>query len=241
MSDATVPVVSLRGVAKTFRPAGSEPVRALTNVDLTVGRHESVAVIGPSGSGKSTLLHILGCLDVPTEGTYLLNGVDVASLSDSERAAQRGREIGFVFQQFHLLSHRSVIENVELGALYGTTKMRPKRRRERLDAAYTALERVGLTHRVNALARTLSGGEKQRVAIARAISDNASFLLADEPTGNLDTANTNAVLDVFDRLQADGLTLIMITHDPTVAARLQRQVSITDGRLNEHAPMVASR
>ena len=232
-ADDCVPVVEFLGVSKSFHPPGSEPVRALRHVDLRVARHESVAIIGPSGSGKSTLLHIIGCLDTPTTGIYRLNGTNVAELTDAGRAALRGREIGFVFQQFHLLAHRSVIENVELGALYGTTTVAPKRRAERLDAAHHALARVGLTQRTNATARTLSGGEKQRVAIARAICDHPSLLLADEPTGNLDSVNTAAVLDVFDRLQADGLTLILITHDPTVAHRLQRQVAITDGQLTE--------
>ncbi len=224
-------VVDLTEVTKVFQPPGSAPVHALRNVNLRVEKHESVAIVGPSGSGKSTLLHILGCLDIPTSGTYRLNGVDVASLNDGGRAAIRGREIGFVFQQFHLLSHRSVIDNVELGSLYGTTSRAPKPRRERLQLAADALERVGLSHRLRASARTLSGGEKQRVAIARAIADQPSLLLADEPTGNLDTENTNSVLDVLDRLQADGLTLIMITHDVAVARRLQRQVDISDGYL----------
>jgi putative ABC transport system ATP-binding protein len=230
------PVVELSDVSKVFQPPGTAPVHALRTVNLTVQPHESVAIVGPSGSGKSTLLHILGCLDIPTGGTYRLNGVDVASLTDAGRAAIRGREIGFVFQQFHLLSHRTVIDNVELGSLYGTTRHAPKPRRERLHLAAAALERVGLTHRLNATARTLSGGEKQRVAIARAIADSPSLLLADEPTGNLDTENTNSVLDVLDRLQADGLTLIMITHDLTVARRLQRQVDISDGYLTAGSP-----
>lgn len=231
--DATVPVVHLDSVSKVFDAESPVPVHALREVELRVQRHESVAIVGPSGSGKSTLLHIIGCLDVPTSGRYLLNGVDVASLDDRGRAALRGREIGFVFQQFHLLAHRSVLENVELGAVYGTTHHPPPRRRERVAAAREALHRVGLDHRVNALTRTLSGGEKQRVAIARAITSQPSLLLADEPTGNLDTTNTLAVLDVFDRLRADGLTLIVITHDHGVAARLERHVTITDGTLHE--------
>ena len=227
------PVVHLDGVSKVFDPDSPAPVHALRNVDLVVHRHESVAIVGPSGSGKSTLLHIIGCLDIPTSGRYLLNGVDVASLDDRGLAALRGREIGFVFQQFHLLAHRSVLENVELGALYGTTHHQPPRRRERITAALDALHRVGLDHRVNALTRTLSGGEKQRVAIARAITSEPSLLLADEPTGNLDTTNSRAVLDVFDTLRADGLTLVVITHDLDVADRLERHVTITDGALHD--------
>jgi putative ABC transport system ATP-binding protein len=231
-ASAAVPVLRLDKVSKTYEPKGAAAVLALRQVDLVVEAHDSVAIVGPSGSGKSTLLHIIGCLDTPTSGTYELNGVDVAALDDSGRAALRGREIGFVFQQFHLLAHRSVVENVELGSVYGTSKQPPARRRERLAQAGESLERVGLGHRVNALARTLSGGEKQRVAIARAISSNPSLLLADEPTGNLDTANTLAVLEVFDRLRADGLTLVIITHEPDVASRMNRQVNITDGVLS---------
>jgi putative ABC transport system ATP-binding protein len=225
------PVLALRSVWKTFDAGSTSPVHALRGVDLEVAPHESVAIIGPSGSGKSTLLNILGCLDIPTRGTYLLNGTDVATLTDAGRAAVRGREIGFVFQQFHLLPHRSVLENVELGTIYGTTNQPPPNRKERIERALDALHRVGLDHRVDATARTLSGGEKQRVAIARAITSRPSLLLADEPTGNLDTRNTHTVLDVFDRLQADGLTLVVITHDPSVARRLQRSVAITDGHL----------
>jgi putative ABC transport system ATP-binding protein len=229
--DNRQPVLALQSVWKTFDADRSSPVHALRGVDLEVAPHESVAIIGPSGSGKSTLLNILGCLDIPTRGTYLLNGTDVATLTDAGRAAVRGREIGFVFQQFHLLSHRSVLENVELGTIYGTTDQPPPARKERIERALDALHRVGLDHRVDATARTLSGGEKQRVAIARAITSRPALLLADEPTGNLDTRNTHTVLDVFDRLQADGLTLVVITHDPSVARRLQRSVAITDGYL----------
>ena len=228
---STQPVLALRSVWKTFEAGSAAPVHALRGVNLEVAPHESVAIIGPSGSGKSTLLNILGCLDIPTRGTYLLNGTDVATLSDAGRAAIRGREIGFVFQQFHLLPHRSVLENVELGTIYGTTLQPPPNRKERIERALDALHRVDLDNRVDATARTLSGGEKQRVAIARAITSRPSLLLADEPTGNLDTRNTHAVLDVFDRLQADGLTLVVITHDPSVARRLQRSVAITDGYL----------
>ena len=241
---ATVnPVLALRSVWKTFDADSSSPVHALRGVDLEVAPHESVAIIGPSGSGKSTLLNILGCLDIPTRGTYLLNGTDVATLTDAGRAAVRGREIGFVFQQFHLLPHRSVLENVELGTIYGTTNQPPPNRKERIERALDALHRVGLDHRVDATARTLSGGEKQRVAIARAITSQPALLLADEPTGNLDTRNTHTVLDVFDRLQADGLTLVVITHDPSVARRLQRSVAITDGYLTTqpaHHPVTAN-
>jgi putative ABC transport system ATP-binding protein len=231
-------VLTLDNVSKVFDADTDAPVHALRSVNLRVARHESVAIVGPSGSGKSTLLNIIGCLDVPTSGTYQLNGIDMALLDDGGLSALRGREIGFVFQQFHLLAHRSVLENVELGSVYGTSTHAPARRRERIALAREALHRVGLNHRVSALARTLSGGEKQRVAIARAISSSPSLLLADEPTGNLDSANTISVLEVFDRLRSDGLTLVMITHDTDVAMRLQRQVSITDGILTDGANRV---
>jgi putative ABC transport system ATP-binding protein len=230
-SEHTDVVVDLNNVSKVFGGKTSAPVHALRGVDLQVKRHETIAIVGPSGSGKSTLLNILGCLDIPSGGTYRLNGTDVSSLSDSGRAAVRGREIGFVFQQFHLLAHRSVMDNVELGSVYGTTSVRPKKRKERLELAQHALQRVGLSHRVNAIAKTLSGGEKQRVAIARAIADQPSLLLADEPTGNLDSENTLSVLEAFDRLRADGLTLITITHDLSVAKRFERRVRIADGIL----------
>jgi putative ABC transport system ATP-binding protein len=235
-----VPVIELDAVSKVFHLPGAEPVNALRSVNLRVMQHESVAIVGPSGSGKSTLLNIIGCLDTPTSGTYRLNGVDVASLNDKGRSAIRGREIGFVFQQFHLLAHRSVLDNVEIGSLYGTNTHRPLPRRERLKYAQDALERVGLSHRMNATARTLSGGEKQRVAIARAISQRPSLLLADEPTGNLDTQNTHSVLDVLDTLQAEGLTLLLITHDLAVANRLQRRVTISDGTLTANLSVVGA-
>ncbi len=225
---AALPVVDLRSVGRTFDT--TPPVHALIDVDLTVQRGDWLAVVGPSGSGKSTLLNVLGLLDIATSGTYVLYGIDVSGLSDAERTAVRGERIGFVFQSFHLLSHRSVIENVMLAEVYGTTKRRFPRsgRRER---AAAALERVGLAHRLEFLPSRLSGGERQRVAIARALATRPSLLLADEPTGNLDTHTTESILELFESLRADDLTIIMITHDADVAERAGRAVRIRDGRL----------
>ena len=227
------PVVELRGVSRTF--ASHPPVHALQRVDLVVEQGDYLSVVGPSGSGKSTLLNILGCLDRPTEGVHLLDGIDAASLEDGARAALRGRRIGFVFQAFHLLAHRSVVENVMLAELY--TRSGRTGRRARANAA---LERVGLSHRVDFLPTRLSGGERQRVAIARALAGEPSLLLCDEPTGNLDTRNTDAILELFDELRADGLTLAVITHDEHVSSRAARTVGIVDGRLHEIAAAPAA-
>ncbi len=220
------PVIDLRGLTRSF--PGNPPVEALRRVDLTVRRGEYVSVIGPSGSGKSTLLHILGLLDRPTAGDYLLDGVSTATVSERDRAALRGGRIGFVFQAFHLLPHRTVLDNVLLAALYSGVP-----RSERKDRALAALERVGLSHRLDFMPTVLSGGERQRVAIARAVVSAPHVLLADEPTGNLDTVTSAGVLDLFGELHADGLTLVVITHDAAISARAGRQVRITDGTLSE--------
>lgn len=225
---AEPPVIDLRGLTRSF--PGNPPVEALRRVDLTVQRGEYVSVIGPSGSGKSTLLHILGLLDRPTAGDYLLDGVSTATVSETDRAALRGGRIGFVFQAFHLLPHRTVMDNVLLATLYSGVP-----RSERKDRALEALERVGLGHRLDFMPTVLSGGERQRVAIARAVISAPHVLLADEPTGNLDTVTSAGVLDLFGDLHADGLTLVVITHDAAVSARAQRQVRITDGMLSEVA------
>jgi putative ABC transport system ATP-binding protein len=222
-----LPVVLLEGVSRTFE--STPPVHALQSVDLTINRGEYVSVMGPSGSGKSTLLHILGLLDEPTSGSYMLDGVDVRAAGDSERTALRGRKIGFVFQAFHLLRHRTVRENVMTALLYNGFP-----RKERKQAAEDALERVGLGHRMEQTPDTLSGGERQRVAIARAIVTRPSLLLADEPTGNLDTTTSESVLDAFDDLRKDGLTLIIVTHDARVSAHAERRVGMLDGVLSEH-------
>jgi putative ABC transport system ATP-binding protein len=218
------PVVELDGVCRTFPM--TPPVQALRSIDLRIGAGEDVAIVGPSGSGKSTLLHVLGCLDRPTAGVYRLDGIDVAELSDAHRTGLRGRRIGFVFQAFHLMVHRTVRENVEAAALYDRTSRSVRRKR-----AERAIERVGMSHRIDARPRTLSGGEQQRVAVARAILSEPSLLLADEPTGNLDSENTAALVRLFDALRADGMTLVMVTHDDAIAARAERQLHMVDGEL----------
>jgi putative ABC transport system ATP-binding protein len=219
-------VIRLDGVSRVF-PA-EPPVHALTDVHLEVGRGEYVSVVGASGSGKSTLLNTLGLLDRPTSGSYELDGVQTAGLRDRERTALRGSRIGFVFQSFHLLSYRTVTDNVAMAELYGQGDR--KTRRERADQA---LEHVGLGHRKGFRPDKLSGGERQRVAIARALFGRPALLLCDEPTGNLDRTTTSGVLDLFDELSAQGVTLVVITHDEQVSLRAQRRVRIEDGRLWE--------
>lgn len=220
------PVIELRALGRRF---GSDPpVDALVDVDLRIDRGEWVAVEGPSGSGKSTLLNVLGCLDRHTSGTYLLDGIDVSVLDDRARAGLRSRRIGFIFQSFHLLGHRSVLENVMLAEVYRRQSRTGRRQRAR-----EALLRVGMTHRAEFMPTHLSGGERQRVAVARALLGSPSILLADEPTGNLDSRTTESLLDLLADLHRDGLTLILITHDRDVAARAQRRLHIVDGSLME--------
>jgi len=219
-------VIELQQVGRTF--PGPAPVEAFKPSDLRIGEGEYVSIVGPSGSGKSTLLHLLGLLDRPTTGSYLLDGIDTGALGDNARAGLRGSRIGFVFQSFHLLHHRSVLENVELAQIYN--RMPRKERRLR---AENALERVGLAHRLKFTPRTLSGGERQRVAVARALVSEPSLLLADEPTGNLDTEMSGEIMEVFDDLHSGGLTLAVITHDLDVSERAGRQVRIVDGTLHE--------
>jgi ABC-type lipoprotein export system ATPase subunit len=220
------PVVELRGVSRTY--GADPPVEALRGVDLTVQRGDAIAIVGPSGSGKSTLLNIVGCLDRPTHGTYLIEGTDTATLGEGELAALRGRLIGFVFQTFNLLAHRTVLENVMLAEVYvGRSR---EGRRER---AMAALERVGIEQRADFLPGKLSGGQQQRVAIARALVGAPSLLLCDEPTGNLDSVNSATVLTLFEELVNEGMTMLLITHDESVAARMPRRTSIIDGRLTE--------
>jgi ABC-type lipoprotein export system ATPase subunit len=221
-----LPVVELHELSRTY---GSDPpVHALRGVDLTVGAGEWMAIVGPSGSGKSTMLNILGCLDRPTSGSYRIDGIDADGLTDDERAALRAQLIGFVFQSFHLLSHRTVLENVMLAEVYSTGD-----RASRQARAEASLERVGLSHRRDFLPTKLSGGEQQRVAIARALLGEPRLLLCDEPTGNLDSKNTASLLDLFEGLARQGLTLIVITHDEDVAQHAQRIARIVDGRLTE--------
>ncbi len=216
---------------KVCRQFGTEPaVHALVDVDLRVKRGEWVAVTGPSGAGKSTLLNVIGCLDRPTSGKYWFEGIDTASLNDNERAGLRSRHIGFIFQSFHLLPHRSVLENVMLAEVY--RKQSVQGRRER---ALEAIKKVGLAHRADFLPTKLSGGEKQRVAIARALVGSPSLLLCDEPTGNLDSKSTGDILDLFEDLNALGYTIVVVTHEEDVAKRASRRVHIIDGKLTEVA------
>jgi putative ABC transport system ATP-binding protein len=218
------PIVSLRGISRRY---GVEaPVMALTGIDLDVHPGECVAVVGTSGSGKTTLLNIVGCLDRPSAGSYRLHGTDVASLSDRQRAGFRSRYIGFVFQSFHLLSYRTVLENVMLAELYAR---RP--RTGRADRARAALAAVGLEERDDFPPTKLSGGERQRVAIARALLGEPELLLCDEPTGNLDSATTEAILDLLGGLRGERRTIVVISHDPGVAHWADRQVRIADGRI----------
>ncbi len=217
-------VLELRKISKQY---GSDPaVHALVDVDFSLNRGEWLSISGPSGSGKSTLLNIIGCLDRPTSGSYLLDGIDTTQLTERQRAGLRSQRIGFVFQSFHLLPYRTVFENVVLAEVYrkGPHGLRQGR-------AWAAIERVGLAHRAEFLPIKLSGGERQRVAIARALVSSPSLLLCDEPTGNLDSKTSGAILDFFEELNADGLTLVVVTHDENVASRASRRVDIIDGSL----------
>jgi ABC-type lipoprotein export system ATPase subunit len=220
------PVIELDRVGRRF--GTDPPLDALVDVDLKVQRGEWLAIVGPSGSGKSTLLNILGLLDQQTSGTYLFNGIDVAQLHDVQRAGLRSRAMGFVFQSFHLISHRAVLDNVMLSDIY-----RKGSRKDRRERATAAIARVGLTKRAHYLPSRLSGGERQRVAIARAIMGSPRVLLCDEPTGNIDSVMTASILDLFSELNQGGLTIVTITHDTDVADRASRQVRIIDGVLNE--------
>jgi putative ABC transport system ATP-binding protein len=220
------PVIQLSAAGYTY--AGPPPVRALKPTDLVVLRGEHVAIMGPSGSGKSTLLNLLGLLDRPTEGSLRIDGIELGHAPERDRAAIRASHLGFVFQAFHLLPHRSAVENVMLAQVYAD---RPRRRRPA--AAMAALAEVNLGHRAHALPTALSGGERQRVAIARALVNRPSLLLCDEPTGNLDSQATGELNDLLDLFHAQGTTLVVITHNPAVAARAQRQIRIFDGVLSE--------
>jgi putative ABC transport system ATP-binding protein len=218
-------IIEMRDVRKTYA-TGTLEVEALRGVSLTIGQGEFVAVAGPSGSGKSTLMHILGCLDVPTSGTYQLAGGDVGELTESHLANIRNRRIGFVFQQFNLLASMTALRNVELPLAYAGVPRAERRRR-----AAAALDRVGLADRLEHRPGELSGGQQQRVAVARALVTDPALLLADEPTGNLDSASSADVLDLFTQLHTAGRTIVLITHEPDVAARAQRTVLIRDGVL----------
>ena len=219
------PVAQLQGVYKVYG-SGEMAVKALDGVDLTVNRGDYLAVMGASGSGKSTAMNILGCLDRPSSGSYRLNNTPVEDLSDDQLADLRNRDLGFVFQQFHLLPQLSALDNVILPMVYAGVPAAERRQR-----AQAALERVGLGQRLNNKPNQLSGGQQQRVAIARAIINQPALLLADEPTGALDSQTTAEVLDIFDDLHRGGMTVVMVTHEDDVAARAEKIVHFRDGRI----------
>ncbi|MHB8393435.1 MAG: ABC transporter ATP-binding protein [Candidatus Dormibacteria bacterium] len=220
------PLLELAGVSKSYG-VGAAEVHALRSVSLVVGRGEYLAIMGQSGSGKSTLMHILGCLDVPTSGSYRLGGSNVAELSEAALADVRNRQVGFVFQQFHLLPRISAWRNVELPLIYAGVRQRTDRRQR----AEQALADVGLADRVDHRPTQLSGGQQQRVAIARALVTDPDILLADEPTGNLASDQADELLSILDTVHESGRTVVLITHDPDVARRSWRQVRIRDGRI----------
>lgn len=226
------PVIQTHAITKTFGSNGTA-VHALRGIDLEVEPGEFLALIGPSGSGKSTLMAILGCLDRPTSGTYTLDGVEVQGLSGTELAAIRNRKIGFVFQAYNLLPKASVLRNVELPLLYGGVG-----RRERRERAMHLLEQVGIPEKATKLPGELSGGQKQRVSIARSLASGPALLLADEPTGALDSRTGAEILELFGQLNAAGNTVILVTHDLHIAAQARRRVEISDGLIarNETAP-----
>lgn len=223
----TGPVLELRRVAKSY--PGSPPIDVLKGIDLTIEEGELVAIVGPSGSGKSTLLNMMGALDRPSSGEVLIDGTVVNTLRDPAVSGIRGRRLGFVFQQFHLLPGLTAAENVANGLLYHGTSHRKRRAEARL-----ALERVGLGHRLDQKPGKLSGGEGQRVAIARALLGDPAIVLADEPTGNLDSQTTNEIVDLFLQLNHQGSTIVMITHDRELAESMPRVVEILDGQIRDH-------
>ncbi len=220
-------ILSMTGITKVYR-MGEEDQMVLKGIDLTVRQGEFVAILGPSGSGKSTLMNIIGCLDVPTSGRYILHGKDVKGLSESALAKVRSKEIGFIFQSFQLLKRQDALENVELPLVYSGVGAHERSRRARL-----MLEKVGLSDKLHHYPNQLSGGQQQRVAIARALSNNPTILLADEPTGALDQQNGRQVMELFHELNREGRTIIMITHDIAIARHASRIVRILDGELTE--------
>jgi len=222
-------LIELRDIAKTFR-MGDEVINALSEVNLSIEQGDFVSIIGPSGSGKSTLMNILGLLDSPSQGEYVLDGKPVQSLSDSERAELRNQKIGFVFQTFNLLPRASALRNVEMPLVYSASYDKGYSKAKIREMAMDALRRVGLADRVGHKPNELSGGQRQRVAIARAIVNRPKIIFADEPTGNLDSRVGREILALFEELNREGVTLIMVTHDPTIAQRAPKVVQIRDGR-----------
>ena len=220
-------LIEIQDMCKIYNP-GENEVRALDHVNLSIDKNEFVAIIGQSGSGKSTLMNMLGCLDVPTRGTYILNGQDVSGLTDDELSDIRNHEIGFIFQGFNLIAGLTALENVELPLIY-----RGVGKKEREKLSETALKKVGLSARIDHKPSEMSGGQQQRVAIARAIAQAPPVILADEPTGNLDSGSTKEIMGILKELHAEGRTVILITHDNEIAARAKRIIRIMDGKIVE--------
>ncbi len=220
-------LIEIQDMSKIYNP-GENEVRALDRVSVTINRGEFVAIIGQSGSGKSTLMNMLGCLDVPTRGTYKLGGKDVAGMSDNELSNIRNREIGFIFQGFNLIPNLTALENVELPLIYRGVSKSMRRK-----LAWEALKNVGLEQRMEHKPAEMSGGQQQRVAIARAIAQAPPIILADEPTGNLDSGSSGEIMGILQKLHGDGRTVILITHDNEVASRAKRIIRIKDGRIED--------
>lgn len=223
MSKDSTPVISLAGISKSYK-SGDERTVALDQIDLTINKGEFVAIMGPSGSGKSTMMHILGLLDTPTKGTYVLDGKDVSKLSKNTQADLRNEHIGFVFQQFNLMPRTTVLENLLLPTVYGETA-------DRYERAEKLLTQVDLVDRATHTGAQLSGGQIQRVAVARALMMNPSLILADEPTGNLDTKRSEEIMQLFRTINNDGATIVLITHEPEIAAFADRTITLKDGRI----------
>lgn len=228
-------MIQLKGIKKIYR-TGDIQVHALRDIDFHIGVGEFVAIMGPSGSGKSTTMNVLGCLDSPSEGEYFLDGVDVAKATPNELAAIRNRKIGFVFQGFNLLARTTALENVELPLLYAGVGGKDRRRK-----AIEALESVGLGERIHHRPQELSGGQQQRVAIARALVGRPSIILADEPTGNLDSKSSEEVMGIFQRLHAEGNTIILVTHEPEIAQFTRRIIRFRDGQIENDEAVINPR